>query len=181
MSGPVLDARDHSGGRKQATPCLHLAYGLLGEGLPWWFRGKESACQCRRHRFSFWVSKIPWRRKWQPSPVFLPGKSHGQRSLVDCSAWGHKRVGHDLAAKQPQQMLRKTGLNQARPRTFLHCDDKCNRGWDSVTCVCIMGASDVALEKTSRSEEEHRHYLGWSRKGAFQAKRKTWQRLHSCG
>ena len=47
--------------------------------------GKESACQCGRHRshgFSHWVGKIPWRRKWQPIPVFLPGESYGQRSLV---------------------------------------------------------------------------------------------------
>ena len=36
------------------------------------------------------VRKIPWRRKWQPTPVFLPGKSHGQRSLVGYSPWGHK-------------------------------------------------------------------------------------------
>ena len=42
----------------------------------------------------------PWRRKWQPLPVFLPGKSHGQRSLVGYSPWGCTRVGHDLAAKQ---------------------------------------------------------------------------------
>ena len=39
----------------------------------------------------------PWRRKWQPAPVFLPGKSHGQRNLVGYSPWGHKRVRHDLA------------------------------------------------------------------------------------
>ena len=44
--------------------------------------GKESACQCRRCEFDPWVGKIPWRRKWQPTPVFLPGESHGQRSLV---------------------------------------------------------------------------------------------------
>ena len=37
-----------------------------------------------------WVGKIPWRRKWQPTPVFLPGKSHGQRSLEGCSPWGQK-------------------------------------------------------------------------------------------
>ena len=37
-----------------------------------------------------WVEKIPWRRKWQPARVFLPGKSHGQRSLVSYSPWGHK-------------------------------------------------------------------------------------------
>ena len=52
--------------------------------------GKESACQCRRHRFDPWVGKIPWRRKWQPTPAFLPGKSHGQRSLVGYSPWSHK-------------------------------------------------------------------------------------------
>ena len=44
----------------------------------------------RRRGFDPWVSKIPWRRKWQPTPVFLPGKSHGQRSLVVCSPWDHK-------------------------------------------------------------------------------------------
>jgi len=41
----------------------------------------------------------PWRRKWQPTPVFLSGKSHGQRSLVGYSAWGCKRVRHDLVTK----------------------------------------------------------------------------------
>ena len=47
--------------------------------------GKEPACQCRRHRrlwFDDRVGKIPWRRAWQPTPVFLPGKSHGPRSLA---------------------------------------------------------------------------------------------------
>jgi len=46
-------------------------------GLPRWLSGKESSCQCRRcrrHRFDPWVEKIPWRRKWQPSPVSLPEK-----------------------------------------------------------------------------------------------------------
>ena len=45
-----------------------------------------------------WVGKIPWRRKWQPIPVFLPEKSHGQRSPAGYSAWGH-RVRPDLATK----------------------------------------------------------------------------------
>ena len=55
--------------------------------------GKESVCQCRRHKrhgFDPWVGKIPWKRKWQPTPVFLPGKFHGQRSLVGYNPWGHK-------------------------------------------------------------------------------------------
>ena len=42
--------------------------------------------------FGPWVRKNPWRRKWQPTPVFLPGKSHGQRSLADYSPWGCKEL-----------------------------------------------------------------------------------------
>ena len=44
--------------------------------LPWGLSGKEPACRCRRHRADPWVRKIPWRRKWQPTPIFLSGKSH---------------------------------------------------------------------------------------------------------
>ena len=62
----------------------------LPRNLPRWVRGKEPACQCRRLGFNPWVRKTPWRRKWQPTPVFLPGKSHGQRSLAGYSAWCHK-------------------------------------------------------------------------------------------
>ena len=51
---------------------------------------KNHACQCRRGRFDPWVWKIPWRRAWQPTPVFLPEKPHGQRSLVGYSAWGRE-------------------------------------------------------------------------------------------
>ena len=51
--------------------------------------------------FDLWIRNILWRRKWQPSLVFLLGKSHGQRSLVDYSSWGHKRVGHNVATKPP--------------------------------------------------------------------------------
>ena len=57
-----------------------------------WLSGKESACQCRRLRFDPWVRKIPWRRKWQPTPVFLPGKRHGQWSLEGYSPWGRKEL-----------------------------------------------------------------------------------------
>ena len=59
-------------------------------GFPWWLSGKESACQCRRRGFDPWAGKIPWRKKWQSTPVFLPGKSHGLRNLEGCSPWSHK-------------------------------------------------------------------------------------------
>ena len=58
--------------------------------LPRWLSGKESACQCMRQRFDPWVRKVSWRRKRQPTPVFLPGKSRGRWNLVGYSLWGCK-------------------------------------------------------------------------------------------
>jgi len=58
--------------------------------LPRCLSSKESTCWYRRRRFNPWVGKIPWRREWLPIPVFLPGESHGQRSLVGYSSWGRK-------------------------------------------------------------------------------------------
>ena len=66
--------------------CLYL----WRKGFPGDSSGKEPTCQCKRlkrHGFDPWVGKIPWRRKWQSIPVFLPGESHGQRSLVSHSPW----------------------------------------------------------------------------------------------
>ena len=58
----------------------------------WWLRRYRVYLQCRRPRFDPWVGKIPWRRKWQSTPVFVPGESHGQRSLAGCSPWGRKEL-----------------------------------------------------------------------------------------
>ena len=62
-------------------------------GFPGGAGGKESTCQCRRcqrHRFDPWVRKIPWRRAWKPTPVFLPGESHGRSRLAGYSPWSCK-------------------------------------------------------------------------------------------
>ena len=62
-------------------------------GFPGGASGKEATYQCRRHKrlgIDPWVGKIPWRRKWQPTPVFSPGKSHRERKLAGCSPWGAK-------------------------------------------------------------------------------------------
>ena len=64
----------------------------IQRGFPGGTSGEEPAYQCRRPkrcRFDPWVGKLPWRRKWQPAPIFLPGEFHGQRSLAGCSPWGH--------------------------------------------------------------------------------------------
>ena len=59
-------------------------------GLLWWISSKQSTCQCRRYGFDPWIEKIPWIRKWQPTPLFLPGKSNRQRSLAGYGPWRHK-------------------------------------------------------------------------------------------
>ena len=59
-------------------------------------------CQCRRRkrcRFDPWVRKIPWKTAWQPTPVFLPGESHGQRSLEGYSPWGQNKSWTQLSNK----------------------------------------------------------------------------------
>ena len=67
--------------------------------FPRWLSGKQTPCQCRRHkgrRFDPRVGRIPWRRRWQPTPVFLSGESHGWRILAGCiQSIGLQREGHD--------------------------------------------------------------------------------------
>ena len=75
--------------------------------------GKEPTCQFRRHKrggFDPWVRKIPWRRKWQPTPVFLPRESHGQWYLVGCS---------------PQDRKNWTQLKQLSTHTHTYVHKKC--------------------------------------------------------
>jgi len=90
-------------------------------GLTRWPSGKESICLCRRRGFDPWVGKIPWRRAWQPTPVFLPGEFHGERSLVGYSLWGHKRVGHDLSTKQvyPYRLFELHVYGNAYTQSFI--------------------------------------------------------------
>ena len=72
---------------------------LVVKDLPASARGATDAC-------SIWVGKIPWNRKWQPTPVFSPGKFHRQRNLAGYSPWGH-RVGHDWAPEVYNTFLQK--------------------------------------------------------------------------
>ena len=65
------------------------------EGTSRQHSSKELACQCwrrKRHECDLWVRKIPWSRKWDPAPVFLPGKFHGQKNLVGFSPWGCREL-----------------------------------------------------------------------------------------
>ena len=90
------------------NPCL-----LRRQGFPCSASGKEPTSQCRRHRrcgFDPWVWKIPWRRKWQPPPVFLLGESHGQRSLVGYSPWGRKELDMTKCAHTDTYPKKKRNL-----------------------------------------------------------------------
>ena len=88
--------------------------------MAWSFPGgssdKESTCQCwrhKRHGFDPWVGKIPWRRKWQPTPVFLQKKSR-DKGAWQATVHGSQRVGHDWASEP--QALRGIDWN-----SFCHC------------------------------------------------------------
>ena len=67
----------------------------LEVGLPQWLSGEKSTCQCRRNRFNPWVRKIPWRRVWQPTPVFLPGESPWTAEPGGLQSMGSQSVRRD--------------------------------------------------------------------------------------
>ena len=84
--------------------------------------GKERRCQCRRHKghwFNPWVKKIPWRREWQLTPVFWPGESHGQRSLVGYSPWGCTELDLSEQTQYTKKRKRK-GLRKFLKRLQLN-------------------------------------------------------------
>ena len=86
---------------------------FLSSTIPGSTSGKESTRQCRGHKgceFNPWVEKIPWNRKWQPTPVFLPGKFHGQRSLAGYSPWDHKEL--DMTEKLNTARHSQNGKNE---------------------------------------------------------------------
>ena len=102
--------------------CLFISQYLTSTtcilGLPCSSDDEESACNggdARDNGFDLWVRKFPWRRKWQPSPVFLPGESCGQRSLEGYSPWGHQESDTTYVPK----LFFKRRFKMADPRLSL--------------------------------------------------------------
>ena len=96
--------------------------------------------------------EIPWKKKWQPAPLFLPGKSHGQRSLVGNNPWGHKRVGHDLAIETTTTFFTRREKN-FRPKL-----EPCIR--DHITLeYLICKNKEVGGKKQTFVETEECEYL----------------------
>ena len=104
--------------------------------------GQEPSCQCRtRKRLGSdpWVGKIPWRRAWQPTPVLLPGESHGQRSLAGFCSWGYKKL--DPGLKQlsmhvcTRQMRRKAACLWSLQRV---CEPSAPSGTKNVSPLLLF-------------------------------------------
>ena len=109
--------------------------------LPRWLCSKEPTCQCRgpkRHGFDPWARKIPWRRAWQPTSVFLSRESLGQRNLAGYSPWGCK-VRHDLEC--------------------MHIDTLSD--WDQTSCRHTSPLNGNALLSRSKSSHVHQKQLCW--------------------
>ena len=80
-------------GKKNKKPTKGFWVQEKATGVAIVLKTPRATCQCRRlKRFDPWIGNIPWSRKWQPTSVFLPGKFHGQRSLLGNSLWGCKEA-----------------------------------------------------------------------------------------
>ena len=117
--------------------------------LPWWLTRWSICLQCGRHRFNPWVGKMPWRRKWQTTPVFLPGKFHGQRSLIGYSPWGHKESDttewlHFLfSAESPGKEIKGVRIRKEEAKLFLL----------QMTWIFKSHSERIYKQKTSRGKE----------------------------
>ena len=130
-SGAKSESVSHS--VLSVTPCTAAHQTPLSNG-------KESACQSRRRKrcvFNPWVGKIPWRRKWQLTLVFLPGKFHGQRSMAGYSPWGPKRARHYWVTEYTHhlyELFKAVRLTETENRLVVV------RGWEwEEVRSCLMG------------------------------------------
>ena len=97
-------------------------------GLPGSSDDKESACQCRWCGLDPWVGKIPRRREWQPTPVFLPGESHGQKNRKGYNPWGPKQL--DTTNTFTLTFLYHLALLQLNMRTAVHVISRSQHLWE---------------------------------------------------
>ena len=127
--------------------------GSENEGFPYSANGKESVCHCRRGKRCMldpWVGKILWRRKWQSTPVFLPWKSHGQRSLAGYSSWDqkesdmteHAHTRHTSKSEFTYRYLNKVEKAMAPPLQYSCLENPMDGGaWIKSSCsqlLCYM-------------------------------------------
>ena len=135
-------------------PFPHLSSGFPGDAS-----GKGPACWCKRHRrlgFHPWVRKIPWRRKWQHTLVFLPGECHEQRSLKGHSPWGRKESDTIKAAEYAtyhQHFKHRLLLDYPYLTVFIKTQ---------VIRLCCVGTTDYFLKSSFQSLTTCSSYLSLS-------------------
>ena len=111
--------------------------GLVTKNLP------ATAGECRGGGFSLWVGKIPWGRKWQPTPVSLPGKRHRQRSLAGYSLWGRKELTQQLSAR-----------THTHTHTHTHTEDLSLEGSLSALRDCSEEVRKEFLHQTQKQKKK---------------------------
>ena len=137
-----------------------LKWDRIARARVWYFcspggrTDKESTCQHRRPGFDSWIRRIPWSRKWQPTPVFLPGKLHGQRSLVGYSPWGRRES--DMTECTPCTQLIYTLIKPQQVRLWFNSFSegqtlfqvisywelcRCSLHWDCEGLCCMLGVT----------------------------------------
>ena len=130
-------------------------------------RGEEPTCQCRkRKRCIPWVGKIPWKRPWRPTLVFLTGKFHGQRSLAGYSPWDHKESDTAERVTQPRNCviqgllvcLSTPSLGSMFPSSLFQWRTFCNSLCEghpfkhlSTFLITVLNASDGSEPRTAPS------------------------------
>ena len=122
--------------------------------LHWWFRQWSVCLQSGRPGFNPWVEKIPWRRKWQPTPVLLPEKSHGRKGLVGYSPWGCKES--ERTKRLYFHCLSPTGLHNCISMILLF--------QDTLACIWLDWSLQETLEtprKGFRMKHHHLFMLPW--------------------
>ena len=111
-------------------------------GFPGGTNGKRPGCQCRRGNrcgFDPWIGKIPWWRAWQPTEVFLPGESHGQRSLAAYSPWGRKESDTaEHTYHQARELALAFLICMPDPHTFAASQVPCDR-----SCCFLAPATSI--------------------------------------
>ena len=128
---PYSARGEHGPGATAA--CFHyFSAGRWLQGFPGGASGKEPTCQCRRHKrceFDPWVGKIPWRRAWQTTPIFLPGESPWKEETGGLWSMGLERVRHDLSNLEHLQVW----LHNSRTQPNWKCRAPCSKDWGKMS------------------------------------------------
>ena len=119
--------------------------------------GQSVCLQCGRTGFDPWEGKIPWRQKWQPTPVLLPGKVHGRRNLVGYKSWGCKELDTTERLHFHFQYIHKTLLFSLKEVGYF---DTCYNKW-TLRTLCYL--ENIMLSEISHLQRQILYYSTYVR------------------